>query len=276
MDNNVEGTPIGNLGEPRRPIVERIIKEHQVTVEPRSIVDWRAGRSKPSVTTDRARASRLLKADSALYKDCAYLVIARAGVRQRRVKSGSPPDSPEQIFSSNNFVEDMARDVKLDPKLVRRAIRAMRVEIVYGQRQLTEGHNQIFIRLGETYLQHHLNTSAQVHPEKYKSLENSWNRTIPHFYKLLYGEGGGRFLGGWTPYEVAFLSFFYQDRIAKGSTLSPLDILVLHSYREGKNLTNLVKEVRGQSGIAVDRFPLTEHRNFLIYGKPHNPDFKHG
>ena len=269
----VEGISIGNLGEPREPIVRKIKDEYEVTICPQTVVNWRSGRNSPLVTANRVRACNLLKANDASQKDNLYLAIAKSGVKQRRTKNRFDFDPAEGAFSSENFTAEVSVDIELKQLVVERAIRAMRAEIVHDQRQLTEDHRRMFVGLGEIYLQHHLDPRSQVYPKKYKFMEEKWDRTIPSFYKLLYAGGGGRFLGGWTPYEVDYLSFFYEDRIIKGSPLSSLDILVLDSCYKGANLPVLVNEVRNKTGIAVDRGPLTEHRNFLLYGKPRNPNF---
>lgn len=272
MARFIEGFPIGDPGDPHAPLVEMMQESYGITVSPVSISRWRAKAKYPIVTTDRARSSKLVVADDAILKDHAYLSIASSGVRQRRTRETLKDTETAHVLASNGFTGDLANDVGIKAPIIRNALRSMRAEIVFDPTQLSENHRDIFVNTATAYLSDHTLPHVSTIAANYKSLLDNWDRSVPHFYQLMYANGQPRMIGSWAPYEVAFLRLFYQDRIARGSKLSGLDCLVLSSYRDGANLTDLGQYVRDKTNVPVNWIDLAEHRNFLIFGKPHNPD----
>lgn len=260
----IDGISVGEKLTPRAPIVSAI-SALGVKVSRDSVSNWRTGRASGQRVVYKINAAKVLQEDDGLNKDYTYLSLARASVKARRSGGGFR----EHVFSSANFTEDVAKSINMASQQARKAIRAIRAEIVFGGNEFDDNHQQIFQGVVDQFIDDFSKLPTSSVPPFVRALE-SWVGTIPTFYEMLY-QRGPQTIGIWTPYEAAFTRFFYQNRIALGSSLSSFDRDVLIGFKNGDLESKLVEEVRYSTGIKIDPDVIEAHRNFLIYGKPASP-----
>lgn len=271
VSKEVAGISIGEPGDSRKPIL-MALEGHGITIKSGNVADWRAGRANPLFVGDQVAAARKLAKNNASDKDNAYLAIAEAGVEVRRLKIRSDLRKLG-LYSSAGFTEELGSRVGIRAQSVREAIRSMRADLVFSAGQISESQRQIFLIAAEGYLDNYLQPGATNFPDKYRGFNQAWDRSIPHFYALLYEGNRARMIGTWTPYEMPVLRFFYQSRIAQGSRLSEYDKLVLKASvnRNQEVSSHVALAAEQKTGISFDSKVLAEHRNFLLYGQSINP-----
>lgn len=274
MTETIAGISIGERGQPRIPVVNALAHLYGVTVEVETVKSWREGESTGSTTQERILARKELKANRAPLKDHAYLRIAEASIKSRRLKV-DPYLRERGCYSSANFIGEASARAEVEPRTFQRITQAIRAEIILDSNHLNAGRKSQFVVLGQNYLKAHTLAGASQDIDRFKRFSDQWDETIPNFYRLLYAnfvETGARFIGTWAPYEVSFWQDFYKDRIILRSyPLSTFDVLVLANYAEGENLMNLSNRIKDDTKVVVDRHTLTVHRNYLLYGKPLSP-----
>lgn len=257
----IAGISIGEKLTSLAPVVSAI-SDRGVVISRGAVTNWRNGKASGSRVVYKINAAEVSDGSK---KDYAYWSLARAAVGARRPGGRFR----EHLLSSANFTEDVARDINIAPQQVRKALRAIRAEIVFGYKELDNDHQQIFQRAVNKFIDDFSKLRTSSVPPFVRTLE-SWAGTIPTFYEMLY-QRGPQTIGIWTPYEAPFMRFFYQNRIALGSPLSSFDRAVLTGFVNGDLESKLVEVVRYSTGIKIDPDVVETHRNFLTYGNPASP-----
>ena len=263
MPPELGGVPIGELGE-SHSAAKTALSRYGIKVSKTSLISLRKGdEERGGELEEKIRCARLLEDNDALNKDYVYLAIARAAVRLRK-----PQAKPrEQTLNSAHLTANVADNLEMRQTQVEMALKAMRTEVLYCG-DLDEDRAAIFYQTAQSYIEDHLlQTNRSFIAEE---MRNTWNGTIPDFYKILYKSKQA--VRAWTPYEVAFLRYYYQGRIAGGSNLSPFDRLVLEIYIRNNEFSYHADLVKDSINISLTNVVLTGHRNFLVHGKPANPN----
>lgn len=266
MPEKVGVISVGEKGSPKQPVLDSLA-QYGITIHPNTISQLRGNFTPGTRIEHQLNAAKALTDDDALNKDYTYLTIARSGVRVRRHGVAQR----EAIYVSDHYTGDIAYDARLREQEVRKALRSMRAEIAYDPDRLTEDHRRIFEGVVGKFLEDMSKLPPSMQSALSKRVEAAWAGNIPNFYRALYQQNGSRAIGHWVPYEMPFLRFFYQDRVATGSSLSQFDSLVLASTFSDDSLETIVEDTRKRTGVDVDRSVLEVHRNFLLYGKPASP-----
>lgn len=266
MPETVGGIPVGIKGTSLLPVLDSL-SQYGITVHEATVSQWRND-TKPGTRIEyQISAAKILKDDDGLHKDYTYLAIAKSGVRLRRTGARYR----KGCFVSDHYTENIAAETKLGDQYVRRALRAMRAEIVFEPDQLDEDHRQIFNGVVEKFIEDMSKLPPSQFPVLLRRVNGAWTGSISKFYRALYKQSGERSIGLWTPYEIPFLRYFYQDRIASGSNLSEFDKLILTSTFSSNPMSSYVNNCRTKTGVDVDASVFDTHRSFLIYGKPVSP-----
>lgn len=267
MPEVIGGIPVGEKGEPVSLVLDNLFSQYGITVHHATVSQWRRDRKPGTRIEYQISAATTLRDDDGFHKDCIYLAIARAGVRVR--KPGV--QYRKGCFLSDGYTQAIADYVALGHQQVRKAIRAMRAEIVFEPDRLNEDHRQIFDGVVGKFVEDMSKLPPSQFPALFRRVEQGWTGNIAQFYRKLYEQNGVRAIGLWTPYEIPFLRYFYQNRIALGSNLSAFDRLALASTFSEDPISVYTDNCKDSTGVDVDRNVIEHQRNFLIYGKPTSP-----
>lgn len=271
MDNRTEietklGIPLGNKGSDRKSIVGTFREKGLYGLNPTSVSRLKAGMISGERTDWRLDASRILEEDNASLKNQFYGQITEAGLEQRRLNT-TPQRS--HVLKSDHFVEDIAKAIDQDPQVIRRCIRAMRVELVLAQNPSDPNLLRDFNDIAEGYLDANRKIPPSLRSPAVTALGENWDHsTIEDFYSNIYAVASGRAIGTWTPYEMEILSFFYRQQAEAGNHLTAFDHSVLDSYTKGLPASQIVSDVAGSTGIKIDEGVVEQHRNVLTVGRP--------
>lgn len=270
MDNRPEietklGIPLGEKGSDRKSIVRTFREKGLSGLNPTSVSRLKAGMISGERTDWRLDASKVLEEDNASLKNQFYGQITEAGLEQRRFNT-APQRS--HVLKSDHFVEDIANAIGQDPQVIRRCIRAMRVDLVLTQTPSDPNLPRSFIDIGEGYLDANRKIPPSLRSPVVTALGENWNHsTIEDFYRNIYAVAGVRAIGTWTPYEMEILSLFYRQQAAVNH-LTAFDRSVLDSYIKGLPASQIVSDVAGSTGIKIDEGVVEQHRNVLTVGRP--------
>lgn len=266
MPETVGGIRVGIKGEPLSKVLDSL-SQYGITVHEATVSQWRSD-SKPGTRIEyQIRAVTIFRDNHGFHKDYTYLAIAKSGVRLRRTGARYR----KGCFVSDHYTEDIAAATKLGDQYVRRALRAMRAEIAFEPDQLDEDHKQIFNGVVGKFVEDMSKLPPSQFPVLLRRVNSAWTGNIAKFYRALYEQSGERSIGLWTPYEIPFLRYFYQDRIASGSNLSAFDKLILTSTFGPNPISSYVNNCRTKTGVDVDMSVFDTHRSFLMYGKQVSP-----
>lgn len=270
MDNRPEietklGIPLGEKGSDRKSVIETFREKGLSGLNPTSVSRLKAGMISGERTDWRLDASKVLEENSASLKNQFYGQITEAGLEQRRFNT-APQRS--HVLKSDHFVEDIAKAIGQDPQVIRRCIRAMRVDLV-----LTQSPDPNLLRSFTDIAEGYLDANRKIPPSLRSlaviALGKNWDHsTIEDFYRNIYLVAGGRAIGTWTPYEMEALSLFYRQQAGVGNHLTAFDHSVLDSYIKGLPASQIVSDVAGSTGIEIDKGVIEQHRNVLVYGRP--------
>lgn len=271
MDNRPEietklGIPLGEKGSDRKSIVRTFREKGLSGLNPTSVSRLKAGMISGERTDWRLDASRVLEEDNTSLKSQFYGQITRSGLEQRRFNA-APQRS--HVLKSDHFVEDIAKAIGQDPQVIRRCIRAMRVDLVLTQSPSDPNLLRSFTGIAEGYLDANRKIPPSLRSSAVTALGENWDhQTVEDFYKNIYAVASGRAIGTWTPYETGALSLFYGQQVAAGNHLTPFDHSVLGAYIKGLPASQIVSDVAGLTGIEIDEGVIEQHRNVLVYGRP--------
>lgn len=271
MDNRPEietklGVPLGEKGSNRKTIVKTFREKGLSGLNPTSVSRLKAGMISGEKTDWRLDASRVLEEDNASLKNPFYGQITESGLDQRRFNT-APQRS--HVLKSDHFVEDIAKAIGQDPQVIRRCIRAMRVDLVLAQNPSNPNLLRSFTDIAEGYLDANRKIPPSLRSPAITSLGENWDHlTIENFYRNIYTVAGGRAIGTWTPYEMEALSLFYGQQVTVGNHLTLFDRSVLDSYIKGLPASQIVSDVAGSTGIEIYAGVIEQHRNVLVYGRP--------
>lgn len=271
MDNRPEietklGIPLGEKGSDRKSIVETFRGKGLSGLKPTSVSRLKAGTISGERTDWRLDASKVLEEDNASLKNQFYGQITEVGLDQRRFNA-APQRS--HVLKSDHFVEDIAKAIGQDPQVIRRCIRAMRVDLVLAQIPSDPNLFRSFTDIAEGYLDANRKIPPSLRSSAVTALGENWDHsTIEDFYRNIYAVAGGRAIGTWTPYEMEVLSLFYRQQAETGNHLTAFDRSVLDSYIKGLPASQIVSDVAGSTGIEIDEGVVEQHRNVLTVGRP--------
>lgn len=271
MDNRPEieiklGVPLGEKGSDRKSVVETFREKGLSGLNPTSVSRLKAGMISGERTNWRLDSSRVLEEDNASLKNPFYEQITQAGMQDRRFNA-APQRS--HILKSDHFVEDIANAIGQDPQVIRRCIRAMRVDLVLAQSPSDPNLLRSFTDIAEDYLDANRKIPPSLRSPAVTALGENWDHsTIEDFYRNIYTVAGGRAIGTWTPYEMEALFLFYGQKVEAGNHLTTFDRLILDSYIKGLPASQIVSDVAGSTGINIDEDVVEQHRNVLTVGRP--------
>lgn len=250
---------VGNMGEPREPRLNEI-HARGVSISAGMLSQIRFG-DLSAVMDSRFASDETMDADNALLKDGCYLNIAVAGAK--KAQGRYQQTFPHRLLS-DGFTKDLASFLSMDAQVLRRRLRAMRIDMVMAQdTEKDEVFTNTFVNTVRTFLNDF--TSKGIIYKPVQQIKDQWTKpSVSLFYHLLY-QGGGRSLGTWTPYEMEVLVAFYKGRCNANNPLTPFDKYVLEASKKG-HLPGAVDYLRDEMGIEVDRKVLEIHRNTLVYG----------
>ncbi len=264
---SVANIPLGGSREPVKPVLDALevrgVKVHSTTV--RRI---RGGFTGGTMVGERAIAWEIIQQDDASKKNNLYTVIAQKGLDTRRPQK--PPKSYK--FNAVGFVEGIARDLNIRPQVIRRLMRAMRVDMVYAERHEPDADfSQKFKYIAndfiEAYTKKDDNSTTEKKRQIMEEIRDQWTGSIEDFYRLIYSRLNVAAIGTWPPYEVEAFLEFYSKQIASGNHLTAFDKLILQARNQGRATLDLAAEVRASTGILVDDHNIEMHRNALLYAK---------
>lgn len=272
MDNRSEieqklGIPLGENRGNRKSVVEAFKRKGLSRLNPTSVSRLKAGMISGERIDWRLDASRVLEEDNANLKNPFYEQITQVGLQERIFNTAS---QRAHVLKSNYFVEDIAKAMRQDPQVVRRCIRAMRVDMVLTQADSPDAALlRQFSDIAEGYIDANRRIPPSLRSAATAALDRSWDHsTIENFYRNIYAVSGGRAIGTWTPYEMEVIGLFYRQRVTEDNHLTPFDRLVLDSYTKGLPASQIVGEVTGSTGIELDEGVVEQHRNVLTFGRP--------
>lgn len=212
------------------------------------------------------QALNLALAEGSSKKDNLYREIASEAVRIRIYGTGQYSNR----YLSDHYTEEVAEGLIFHLKDVQRCIRAMRIDLVYGDR-MNVVFTQFFIGVASKYF--HDNVES-VPPSKrgvaVVKLSEIWDYRSPTtFYRNMYElmRESTRSIGGWVPYEMEAMKCFYDERIRSNASPTDFDDKVLR-LRKDTDFRDLITEIGQNTGIPVDSNVLFNHRNALVYGNP--------
>lgn len=269
MDNRSEieqklGVPLGEKGKPG-PALDAFHKKG-LGLHHDTVASLRRGKSSGEKVNWRLDALRALESDSASSKNLFYEQITKFGLRERRLNISR---QRAHLLKSDHFVEGVAASMEQDVQVVRRNIRAMRVDLSMSEIvSANVGLVGVFLGTAKRYLDANLRTAPSARSKAVIALIQNWDYTIKGFYKSLYKVMNERGIGTWTPYEMEAFSSFYKWHDESGNKMTPFDRLVLESYMKGVPTTKVVHGIIEGTGIQIDEDVIDQHRNILVYGRP--------
>ena len=263
MPKEINGVSLGSWRQARLPVLDTLSRLG-VTASKSSISQWRGDSSHHTggELSEKIECAKILQENNSFKKDSAYLKIASTGVRLRRYQKGPRL----QTLSSRGLTTDMSDELDITQEQLLLTLRAMRTDVAYGV-ELLRDEKDIFDRTVVLYVQDH-----QVPTNKSKiatEVERTWNGTLCDFYRII--SSTKLAVSAWVPYEMAFMRYFYQGRIARGSTLSKFDRFVLETFAAQTSFSHLSRSVKESTRVNVDNLVMTRHRNYIVHGNPINP-----
>lgn len=259
----IVGCPVGQPGEPVGSFSDSVTKI--LPTKPSRSWIHRA-RTEKSNCGGLLQALNLALTEGSSKKDKLYREIASEAVRIRVYGRGHYSSR----YFSDHYTEEVAEGLKLDSNDVRRCMRAMRIDLVYGDR-MGVTFTQFFVGVASEYF--HDNVGS-IPPSKRGAavvkLSEIWDfRSPATFYRNMYELIGKsvRSIGGWVPYEMEAMELFYGERIRPKVSPTDFDGKVLR-LRKDTHFRDLITEISQNTGIPVDSNVLLNHRNALVYGNP--------
>lgn len=251
----VAGIYLGKKGDRRAPVLTTFA-QRGVELRPKTIADFRAGRSNGARTERIAKAAEVLLSNNAKRKNATYLAIAEIGLELRTNQIRYP-----NRFTSFGFTQVVASHLHIPEGLLRRVITAMRADIVFSSQDL-----QLFLPVAERYLSDYLDNNPATSSAQAARINTEWDRTsIEGFYRLLYlGTQSFRGVGTWTPYELEFLKDFYALQQQQGNRLTSFDRYILESTVHKRNYLGVAQYIREKTGIKANEHIITVHTNALV------------
>lgn len=263
-----QGAPIGELGNLRSPALEWFIRK-QVLTNPSTISRLRMEDTSGRDLLERVEAEKIIAQGICSGKDLLYFRVAHEGSEF----NGKYRESLGKGFkrlSGNGFAESMADSLGFRVQPVRRALRAMRADVVSSQieNRIDKTEKQ-FREIAEKFFEEYSTVPESYKPMAAEKIEKAWIRSegILGFYEKYYSLGltpqGQK---NWLPYEVEFLKEHYKERVRLGAGLTLFDRWILQSRVFSKSIEDLVGHCRAFTGIPVDNSVIFVHRNVLIHG----------
>lgn len=259
------GLQVANTSNGRAEVVHAL-EERGIGMNMTTVSRLRGGSTTGSKTVRKLRGTTILQTDNASYKDNLSLEFAQTGIESRTYRI--QPQTSDRWLSFY-FVEEIARQMRIDVQGARRCVRAMRTDLVFGELtgDVDDRLSALFLDSANKYLTPP-NDPGQI-TKAAQSLSQAWKEnTILGFYKALYTQTSGTSIGTWVPYEVEFLKAFYLHRVELGSHLSLFDKLVLQaeiSDRPGGEFATIIRQM---TGIKYDASVTETYFNVLVYGRP--------
>ncbi len=265
------GTLVGERGQSRKPVLDAL-SQRGVLVKPGFVPGLRTGRNTGEKTNRRLDSSDTIEQDNASPKNNFYSQIAHTALAGRA--ENVLTNGPAHLLESDHYIEETARVLQENPQVVRRSIRAMRADLILtGESSPDQELVRQFYAIAESYIEDNYQTRPSFRSPGVILLDQNWDhKTLKSFYTNLYKFLGGRAIGTWTPHDIEILDSFYRQQIETGNHLTPLDRLILRSYKDGSPTGGVVEEIKRLSGVDVDRKVIEQHRSLLLYGRPaHQP-----
>lgn len=265
----IAGASIGKSNEARKPFLDSLASKTSVIPDSNWVNRVRNGCQSGYGLLIKVELD-LADKTSSFKKDELYERIAAKGINTR---VHSQIMGFEHRYASGHLVDDIAESLKLTGADVRQFLRAMRVDLAFGD-DTDDNLNTFFVNVAEEYLW--ANTEALKPSARYKffvDFNDNWDRKSPHpirtFYQALYADyhKSSRRIGSFVPYELDVMRFFYGLRVANETSPTLFDQRTYECDTLERNLS-LVEDVRIKTGILIDDDIVVKHRNALVYGQP--------
>ena len=188
------GLTLGEKGSDRKATHAAFVEKGLISLNPNTISRLKAGQISGEKTNNRLDISRLLELDDASSKNRYYQSIAETGIE---VRTYNIAPQRAHILKADHFTNDIATSIQVNDQVVRKAIRAMRTDMVLSQ--IAEPQEQIanlFCTVAEGYLYTHRSTPPSMRSTAVIEIDTRWDhKNIASFYSSIYAVAGGRAIG---------------------------------------------------------------------------------
>jgi len=256
------GIPLGDPAVQRKVVLGELGKKG-VNIHKGTVSRYRMGNTSGEKIGKHLELSERLDGDVRL-KDQFYLDLARAGKEVRGQAS-------TRRYAAIDFVNRLAEYLDLDPQDIRRSFRAMRTDVVMAENAGDAPRViEYLIPIAARYFHDYSKSSASV---PLREISREWDqKSVRDFYRCFYETATTTStMRTFPPYEVELFERFYEERVASGSSPSPLDTLTIAKNLGKLPIADFVATVRSESSVPFDKVVHFTHTNALLYGQPTNP-----